>query len=710
MAAILQSTSVRPKCTAAMGMCEETADGWPTTALGQPASIDCPIGFTGQQHRSCDATIPAKWSNIIDTDECVALTCAEVETEYGQYWPGDIAAGSVYKIYGNAQISNALKGSTDCNGVWFLRRACRLNPYDMTEAVWDDPLLECKPKMSQWEDNVQQNTICDFLTEEVTKNLAEYVKAAQPLTPGADPDHTYLATTKSANLIYAILWSLFDQLENGGVTTDTATHLLLSKSYCFIAFSNCAAFTYDEVFKITYFFDHCGATLNSEQLRNDAIAPVVASDANPGLLMIVAMGASAEYGRTISADDLMRWSFYPDPIIAELNPTVSGNLSGFADRHTTYIAPLTPAEFIADYCTSNSGDESVTSPSQAWTANGIPHPSCFNNVLWLFFTDPTGLGAIKRDAMYFEDPTQVNNQTGFNNVFIVSTSNSIIVRGIDDDQKAVDFIIALRDRLETWSDENELYVIPSGLMIRLFSQYIGVDTYLVSNLIYVSIAIAACGLIFLLNPIVVVVAVVCNTAMVIEVYGFSHFFGLRVNGVLVLNIVIAVALTMEFTAHIGRAFVLSHVSDRDREESIALPFSNDGQIRMKKTLREMFAPVSLGALTTLIGVAPIAGAQFPYFRQYYFTLYVMIVVAGWLNGVIFQTTILSFMPPKPFIKQESSQKKQVERIQSADDSDHEPLVQHQQNNNKTTKTNPVALQARTELVKRKHTRNTSDAP
>merc|ERR1712087_586490 len=85
--------------------------------------------------------------------------------------------------------------------------------------------------------------------------------------------------------------------------------------------------------------------------------------------------------------------------------------------------------------------------------------------------------------------------------------------------------------------------------------------------------------------------------------------------------------------------------DMARATSIALPGSNEGQIRMKKTLREMFTPVSLGALTTLIGVAPIAAAQFPYFRQYYFKLYVMIVLFGWLNGVVFQVTILSLLAP-----------------------------------------------------------------
>merc|ERR1711933_226619 len=255
--------------------------------------------------------------------------------------------------------------------------------------------------------------------------------------------------------------------------------------------------------------------------------------------------------------------------------------------------------------------------------------------------------------MGFTDPTQVSNITGFDRVQILSTSNSLYLRDIDDDEVAVDLIVDLRQRLDDWSD-SELYAIPSGLVITLFSQYIGVSTYLVTNLVFVSIAIAICGIIFLLNPIAVLIALLCNTAMVIEVYGFSDWMGLRVNGVLVLNIVIAVALTMEFTAHIGRAFVMSTVTVKDKQTSIALPFSNDGQIRMKKTLREMFTPVSLGALTTLIGVAPIAAAQFPYFRQYYFSLYVMIVLFGWLNGVIFQVVLLSFVPPKPFHEESST--------------------------------------------------------
>merc|ERR1719245_545060 len=106
---------------------------------------------------------------------------------------------------------------------------------------------------------------------------------------------------------------------------------------------------------------------------------------------------------------------------------------------------------------------------------------------------------------------------------------------------------------------------------------------------------------------------------------------------------------MEFTAHIARAFVLS-VSPQSKSNNLS-----EGQLRMKQTLKEMFIPVTLGAITTIIGIAPISAAQFPYFKLYYFNLYIIIVVFGWLNGVIFQPILLSLCPPKSFKVQNNDQ-------------------------------------------------------
>ena len=133
-------------------------------------------------------------------------------------------------------------------------------------------------------------------------------------------------------------------------------------------------------------------------------------------------------------------------------------------------------------------------------------------------------------------------------------------------------------------------MIPGGLVIDLFSQYLG-WAYLQSNLVYVSIAIALCGVVFLLNRVAVLAVLVCNTAMMVELHGFASWLGLRNNGVLVLNSAIAVRYD---GVHGASGAPSCCRTCRARTASASLPSLDDAQIRLKKkTLREMFTSVSL---------------------------------------------------------------------------------------------------------------------
>ena len=325
-----------------------------------------------------------------------------------------------------------------------------------------------------------------------------------------------------------------------------------------------------------------------------------------------------------------------------------------AGQITYFHAPLSLNQYGAGVCqgvvlSANITESDDFVPRDAWSRVGIPFPECFNVTLYLYFVNPAG-GTLYRDKILFNNIDYLyDDDEGyrFNDLAVVSTFNSFAVNGIDDDTVAVKLIVDLRERLDEWEAEG-LYFIPGGLVINLFSQYVGVEEALLTNLLWVSIAVMITGFTFLLNWWAVIICLLCNAAMIVEVYGFVEWLGLRVNGVLVLNIVIAVGLTMEFTAHIGRAFVLTKATPLDHERGVGLPFSTNGQIRMKKMYREMFNPVTMGAITTFLGVLPISLAEFPYFRQYYFVLYVVIVLFGWLNGVIFQPIFLSILQPAPF--------------------------------------------------------------
>jgi len=111
-----------------------------------------------------------------------------------------------------------------------------------------------------------------------------------------------------------------------------------------------------------------------------------------------------------------------------------------------------------------------------------------------------------------------------------------------------------------------------------------------------------------------------------QVFGYLEWFGLKLNGVSVVNIVMAVGVSVEFTAHIARAFMIASGSRRERasEAVLALGF-----------------PVLAGGFSTFLGVVAMAFAFFPYFRLYFFGMYCLIITSGLINGLLLMPVRMS---------------------------------------------------------------------
>eukprot|EP00479_Gromia_sphaerica_P012812 TRINITY_DN6899_c0_g1_i1.p1 TRINITY_DN6899_c0_g1~~TRINITY_DN6899_c0_g1_i1.p1 ORF type:complete len:148 (-),score=14.95 TRINITY_DN6899_c0_g1_i1:100-510(-) len=118
---------------------------------------------------------------------------------------------------------------------------------------------------------------------------------------------------------------------------------------------------------------------------------------------------------------------------------------------------------------------------------------------------------------------------------------------------------------------------------------------------------------------------------VVEIYGLLFYAGLRINGVMVLNIVMALAVIVEFTGHYSRAFMVTSGKSR-----------ND---RMAKALEEIMEPVVYGGISTFLGVVPMAFALFRYFQLYFFNMYAIIIFVGLANGLILLPILLSWLGP-----------------------------------------------------------------
>jgi len=108
-------------------------------------------------------------------------------------------------------------------------------------------------------------------------------------------------------------------------------------------------------------------------------------------------------------------------------------------------------------------------------------------------------------------------------------------------------------------------------------------------------------------------------------------YPIEINAVLVVNLVTSVGFGVEFCNHIGMNFMRQVGS---REE------------RAMKAMNNMGSSVVVGiASTKLLGILVLAFAPSTLFRLYYFRMYLLIIVLGVFNGLLFLPVMLSWIGP-----------------------------------------------------------------
>jgi hypothetical protein len=136
----------------------------------------------------------------------------------------------------------------------------------------------------------------------------------------------------------------------------------------------------------------------------------------------------------------------------------------------------------------------------------------------------------------------------------------------------------------------------------LNEQYLHIKSTLVTVLGFALAAAAAVMLPLIVHPFTELLVLLIICAVEVELYGLIYWFDMRLNAVVVANLVMSTGFAIEFTAHVSRAFMLAEGS-RDARAAAAL--------------HELAPPVLNGALTTLLGLAPILVSQYSYFRLYF---------------------------------------------------------------------------------------------
>jgi len=209
----------------------------------------------------------------------------------------------------------------------------------------------------------------------------------------------------------------------------------------------------------------------------------------------------------------------------------------------------------------------------------------------------------------------------------IYTFRIIFVQGtVYTDPDAVSFITQSR----RVTDGSGIPSYPGGFVYDLYEQYIHVNEYLGQQMGYIAIGIFFGSFIFLFHPGAVVLMCLMVAVIITEIYGFLYFFGLKMNGVCVINLVFSLGNGVEVVSHVMRHFLITPGTRLER-----------AQVSVAK----LIFPIAFSQICAFLGVLPLNFATFPYFILYFFYQYVIILVLCLLNGLAILPAVLSVIGP-----------------------------------------------------------------
>ena len=256
--------------------------------------------------------------------------------------------------------------------------------------------------------------------------------------------------------------------------------------------------------------------------------------------------------------------------------------------------------------------------SQSWSDSN--YVTALNS--WLADTTSSGGSKYKNDVVFdsTSSPTKIITSR-VHGKHIKTDESNVNVKAMD----------TLRKQIASVSGNNGK-IFPFGREWLNYEQYKSITGEAIQNL---SITIAACfGIIALLVvEFKTVISVSLALVMIfVNIVGYMHFWGLTIDSVTVIMLVIALGLSVDYSAHIGRAYL----------EKLGTP--NE---RIVRTLEDMGVAVWNGAMSTFMAVL-ILGSSDSYVFQTFFKQLFLCITLGLAHGLLFLPVLLSLLEPRPY--------------------------------------------------------------
>lgn len=179
--------------------------------------------------------------------------------------------------------------------------------------------------------------------------------------------------------------------------------------------------------------------------------------------------------------------------------------------------------------------------------------------------------------------------------------------------------------------------IPSGITVSVFhpwfiyiDQYLEILTQTIQCIIVTAAVMVVIALILIPSPICSFWVSFSIVSIEVGVLGYMTWWGVRLDGVALINLIMCIGFSVDFSAHI----CYHYITEDDKEP----------KDRIRGSLYALGVPILQGAGSTIIGVLGLAFAP-SYLFVTFFKMIFLVILLGALHGLVLLPVLLSLFGP-----------------------------------------------------------------